>query len=95
MKVPIRGFFCDDTDGEWRSILPRFVLHNNIRNGCIILNKNKSVWIPVAVLNAVGEPFKRGFYCDDDSIRYPFKDNTITNWMLYLFSLGLPILTVL
>nr|XP_022311472.1 phospholipid phosphatase 1-like [Crassostrea virginica] len=28
-------------------------------------------------------PYTRGFYCDDDSIRYPFKNSTVTSTTLY------------
>ncbi|CAG2170334.1 unnamed protein product, partial [Oppiella nova] len=33
------------------------------------------------------KPFKRGFFCDDTSIRYPYKDNTITDYSLALLVL--------
>ncbi|KAK4015742.1 hypothetical protein OUZ56_030716 [Daphnia magna] len=49
------------------------------------------VWLPVLLLHLLGKPFQRGFYCDDNSIRYPFKNSTVTNVMLYCFGLGLPI----
>nr|CAH0101222.1 unnamed protein product [Daphnia galeata] len=49
------------------------------------------VWLPVLLLDLLGKPFERGFYCDDTSIRYPYKDSTVTSTLLYSYSLGLPI----
>lgn len=41
-----------------------------------------------------GVPYKRGFFCDDESIRLPFKDSTVTSAMLYFVGLVLPICVV-
>ncbi|XP_077981675.1 phospholipid phosphatase 1-like [Glandiceps talaboti] len=38
--------------------------------------------------------YERGFFCNDDSIRYPYKDSTVTNIMLYSVSVGLPFLFI-
>lgn len=35
--------------------------------------------LPFIVLTLVNSPYKRGFYCDDNSIRYPYKPDTITH----------------
>ncbi|XP_054160930.1 putative phosphatidate phosphatase [Oppia nitens] len=51
--------------------------------------------IPVFVLFLVGQPYKRGFNCDDESIRYPYKDNTITSVVNYLYSTLIPIITII
>lgn len=50
--------------------------------------------IPIIVCEFAIEPFRRGFFCDDETIRYPFKDNTITPVMLGLI-VGLPAVIVL
>ena len=55
---------------------------------------SSSVWLPVLLLHLIGESYQRGFYCDDTSIRYPFKDSTVTNVMLYIYSIGLPVVSV-
>lgn len=34
--------------------------------------------IPIILCEFIIEPFRRGFFCDDESIRYPFHDNTVT-----------------
>ncbi|KAH0625821.1 hypothetical protein JD844_034108 [Phrynosoma platyrhinos] len=38
--------------------------------------------LPFIVLTLVNSPYKRGFYCDDDSIRYPYKPDTITHGLM-------------
>ncbi|CAG2174415.1 unnamed protein product, partial [Oppiella nova] len=51
--------------------------------------------IPVLVLFAGVEPYHRGFNCDDESIRYPYKDNTIPSIVNYLYSTIIPIVTII
>lgn len=41
-----------------------------------------------------GSPYQRGFFCGDESIRYPFKESTVTSSILYSVGLGLPTLVV-
>ncbi|XP_013776698.1 putative phosphatidate phosphatase [Limulus polyphemus] len=41
------------------------------------------VGIPLLIFFFAATPYKRGFFCDDDSIRYPYKDSTISNVTLY------------
>uniref|UniRef100_A0A8I3WZE9 Phospholipid phosphatase 2 n=4 Tax=Callithrix jacchus TaxID=9483 RepID=A0A8I3WZE9_CALJA len=38
--------------------------------------------LPFAVLSLVNTPYKRGFYCGDDSIRYPYRPDTITHGLM-------------
>ncbi|XP_053770825.1 phospholipid phosphatase 1 isoform X1 [Desmodus rotundus] len=51
--------------------------------------------MPLAVLN-LGQiyPFQRGFFCNDNSIQYPFHDGTITSTVLAVVGLGLPIFSM-
>ncbi|ODN01042.1 putative phosphatidate phosphatase [Orchesella cincta] len=35
-------------------------------------------------------PMRRGIFCEDESIRYPFKESTIPNWLLYIYSFAIP-----
>jgi len=52
---------------------------------CILL-----VALPCLLLKVAGEPFIRGFFCSDTSIRYPYYDSTIPTWLLILVSYFLP-----
>uniref|UniRef100_A0AC11DZ36 Phospholipid phosphatase 2 n=1 Tax=Ovis aries TaxID=9940 RepID=A0AC11DZ36_SHEEP len=38
--------------------------------------------LPCAILTFVNTPYKRGFYCGDDSIRYPYRPDTITHGLM-------------
>lgn len=53
-----------------------------------------SVGIPILIFFLYGKPYQRGFYCYDESIKYPFKESTVTNTMLYIVGLFLPITVV-
>nr|XP_033787164.1 phospholipid phosphatase 1 isoform X2 [Geotrypetes seraphini] len=44
---------------------------------CVVL-----AGLPFAILNLKHIPFKRGFFCNDDSIRYPYKEDTISYALL-------------
>ncbi|KAG7322880.1 hypothetical protein KOW79_014226 [Hemibagrus wyckioides] len=44
---------------------------------CLIL-----AGLPFAILTPQHAPFKRGFFCNDDSIKYPLKDDTISYQLL-------------
>uniref|UniRef100_A0A3P9KAD9 Phospholipid phosphatase 1 n=2 Tax=Oryzias TaxID=8089 RepID=A0A3P9KAD9_ORYLA len=44
---------------------------------CLVL-----VGLPFAILNLRHKPFRRGFYCNDDTIKYPFKEDTISYQLL-------------
>ncbi|RWS27147.1 phosphatidate phosphatase-like protein, partial [Leptotrombidium deliense] len=59
------------------------------------LQISSAVGIPVLILFLVGKPYSRGFYCDDDSIRYPYKDSTVPNGLLYTYAIGLPVVGIL
>ncbi|XP_064544922.1 putative phosphatidate phosphatase [Drosophila montana] len=47
--------------------------------------------IPICIFEFAVEPARRGFFCDDESIRYPFSDNTVTPVMLGLLAGALPL----
>ncbi|KAM8765486.1 phospholipid phosphatase 2 isoform 3-T3 [Rhynchonycteris naso] len=38
--------------------------------------------LPFTILTLVNAPYKRGFYCGDDSIRYPYRPDTITHGLM-------------
>ncbi|XP_077418416.1 phospholipid phosphatase 1-like [Vanacampus margaritifer] len=44
---------------------------------CLVL-----VGLPFFILTPQHRPFKRGFFCDDESIRYPLKEDTISYQLL-------------
>ncbi|XP_041358710.1 phospholipid phosphatase 1-like [Gigantopelta aegis] len=51
--------------------------------------------VPILVFITVMKPYHRGFFCDDESLMHPFKEDTIPTWLLGVIGLGLPIICVL
>lgn len=58
-------------------------------------NPPKISAIPLYVFHEFIPPVRRGFYCDDESIRYPFRDSKVTRQMLIVVGLLIPILLIL
>uniref|UniRef100_A0AAF5DLS7 Phosphatidic acid phosphatase type 2/haloperoxidase domain-containing protein n=1 Tax=Strongyloides stercoralis TaxID=6248 RepID=A0AAF5DLS7_STRER len=46
--------------------------------------------IPLLVFHEFVKPYKRGFYCDDESIRYPYRPSTVTRQMLIVVGILIP-----
>ncbi|XP_018589795.1 phospholipid phosphatase 3 isoform X2 [Scleropages formosus] len=58
---------------------------------CLLL-----VTFPFFTLHKSGiQPYQRGFYCDDDSIHYPFKRSTIPSSVLLAVGLVLPLTSII
>ncbi|XP_030559970.1 putative phosphatidate phosphatase isoform X1 [Drosophila novamexicana] len=53
------------------------------------------VGFPILLFFLLGDPYKRGFFCDDESLKHPFKDSTVRNWMLYIIGLVIPVGVIL
>ncbi|XP_036330256.1 putative phosphatidate phosphatase isoform X2 [Rhagoletis pomonella] len=49
------------------------------------------VGFPILLFYLWGSAYQRGFFCDDESLKHPFKESTVKNWMLYFVGLVLPI----
>ncbi|CAG5867767.1 unnamed protein product [Menidia menidia] len=86
-----RGFFCSDD-----SI--RYPFHHSTVTSTVLYTVGFSLPIgcvrglPLAAFN-LGKvrPYQRGFFCSDDSIRYPFHHSTVTSTVLYTVGFSLPI----
>lgn len=52
------------------------------------------VGIPILLFFLLGKPFERGLYCDDESLRYPYKDSTVSSLLLYFVGMFLPAISV-
>lgn len=48
----------------------------------ICLPRPPTASLPFVILTLVNAPYKRGFYCGDDSIRYPYRPDTITHGLM-------------
>lgn len=42
-----------------------------------------------------GSGYKRGFFCDDESLMHPFHESTVTHEVLYIVGFGLPLVTII
>ncbi|XP_027031188.1 phospholipid phosphatase 1 isoform X2 [Tachysurus fulvidraco] len=51
--------------------------------------------LPFAILTPQHAPFKRGFFCNDDSIKYPLKDDTISYELLGGVMIPVTLLTMI
>ncbi|PAV77832.1 hypothetical protein WR25_19968 isoform C [Diploscapter pachys] len=51
--------------------------------------------IPLAIFHEFVKPYKRGFYCDDETIRYPYQDSTVPTPMLVVIGLSVPIFIII
>ena len=41
-----------------------------------------------------GISFRRGFFCDDETIRFPYKDSTVPGYALIVISVSCPVVLV-
>ncbi|KAM9793211.1 phospholipid phosphatase 1 isoform X2 [Syngnathus typhle] len=57
---------------------------------CLVL-----VGLPFAILTSQHKPFRRGFFCNDESIKYPLKEDTISYQLLGGVMIPLTILTMI
>ncbi|CAH1237861.1 PLPP1 [Branchiostoma lanceolatum] len=53
------------------------------------------VALPIVILKFAGTPTQRGFFCDDQTISYPFHESTVPTWMLVIFGGGIPLICML
>jgi len=51
--------------------------------------------LPILLLDRIGSPTERGFFIDDDSLSYPYKIDTVPNWLLYMMGFGTPMVLIL
>lgn len=53
------------------------------------------IGFPILFFFLWGTPYKRGFFCDDESLKHPFKDSTVKSYMLYLYGIVLPVFAII
>uniref|UniRef100_A0A1I7RW64 AcidPPc domain-containing protein n=2 Tax=Bursaphelenchus xylophilus TaxID=6326 RepID=A0A1I7RW64_BURXY len=54
-----------------------------------------AIAIPLLIFHEWVKPYKRGFYCDDESIRYPYRPSTVTRQALIVIGILIPTLLIL
>lgn len=50
--------------------------------------------IPFLVVHLTVEPFQRGFFCNDDTIRYPYREDTVSMGLCVAVGVLIPVGTV-
>ncbi|XP_037046473.1 putative phosphatidate phosphatase [Bradysia coprophila] len=53
------------------------------------------VGLPILAFFIWGNPYERGFFCDDESLMHPFHESTVKNYYLYIVGLILPIILII
>lgn len=53
------------------------------------------VGILLTCIHELATPFTRGFHCDDETIRYPYRDSTVSSGACYLVGSGINVLLIL
>lgn len=53
------------------------------------------VGFPILFFFLWGDPYKRGFFCDDESLMHPFLESTVRNYWLYIIGLIVPICCII
>nr|CAD7409529.1 unnamed protein product [Timema cristinae] len=48
------------------------------------------VTFPLLMFKLFGKPFERGFFCDDESLKHPFKDSTVPSVVMYVLGILMP-----
>ncbi|KAL2096847.1 hypothetical protein ACEWY4_006054 [Coilia grayii] len=51
--------------------------------------------MPFLILTIVFSPYQRGIYCDDESIRYPYKSDTISHGMMAAITISCSIIIIM
>jgi len=53
------------------------------------------VLVVTVISHFVAQPFTRGYFCSDTTIKYPYKDNTIPTYAAVILSIAVPIIWVI
>ncbi|CAG0918078.1 unnamed protein product [Notodromas monacha] len=88
--VMVYLLFCAIFIVSGRKMIERSVLVRSAVDFCLVA----AVGLGVLLFFVAGQPYERGFFCNDVSIRYPYKDSTISNTLLYIIGLVVPTITI-
>ncbi|KAG7456886.1 hypothetical protein MATL_G00240660 [Megalops atlanticus] len=50
--------------------------------------------LPSVIMTAIFQPYQRGVYCDDESIKYPFKPDTITHGVMAAVTISFTVIII-
>lgn len=52
------------------------------------------VGVILLCIHSLAAPFQRGFFCDDESIRYPYRESTVSSGLCYALGSGVNIILI-
>lgn len=53
-----------------------------------------TVGCSIIIFFLIGEPYERGFFCNDEDLMHPYHKSTVKHWMLFVFGIIVPIVIV-
>ena len=71
-------------------IIGKIHVHKSFRNLILI----GLCALPLLFFKVFGKPNKRGFFCGDESLSYPYHSSTVPSWALYLVGFAIPFATI-
>ncbi|EDV59374.1 putative phosphatidate phosphatase [Drosophila erecta] len=70
---------------------PRKILGRILMDLCLL----SCVGLPMLGFSLWGEAVNRGFFCNDSSLKHPYRDSSMPSWILYLMCGALPLSVML
>ena len=88
-----------DLKAHWSRFTESTVSPNIVNIHLICLSLSLIVFfataaLPFIIMTIVSKPYQRGVYCEDESIRYPLKPDTITHGMLAAVTISCTVIIV-
>lgn len=53
-----------------------------------------AVGCSITIFFLIGEPYERGFFCNDEDLMHPYHKSTVKHWMLFVFGVIIPVVIV-
>lgn len=50
--------------------------------------------LPSLILDQAASPYQRGFFCDDETLRHPYKESTVSTEWLFGMSFCIPFIAI-
>lgn len=75
-----------------RTFFPNIVINVICLFSCVLVSAPAA--LPFIIMTIMYKPYQRGIYCDDESIMYPVKPDTITHGMLAAVTISCTVIIV-
>ncbi|XP_054738814.1 putative phosphatidate phosphatase [Anastrepha obliqua] len=95
LALPFPGFMNDGGGSSGLSKITKTDYRNGVGKICCRIGSDliilACVALPVLAFQLWGVSYKRGFFCDDKTLKHPYKRSTVSNWMLFVMCFIVPI----